>query len=410
VPKKTGPEPWYRARSGRWYVTVRGEQINLGPDEAAAHAEWHRLLAGGEPRPKRRRGRGEQGPAAGCPSATANAPPPALTADTARLDQALDLFLDCIRPDAAERTHEWYVRHLSSFATHAGGGRPLRDVRPADVLRWLAAHPAWRAGQRRGAVVALRRAARWLVSPAGLATSDFTAGVPAPAAPGRERGLSEAEYADLLAHFAGTAFVRLLAFVWHTGCRPQEACRLELGHVDLDRGVCVLPAALAKGRRRPRVIYLNGEAAALAREEVTSRRGQGHAAPLFVNAAGGRWNRHSVACCFQRFRRADGKRALAQQHLDQAAEQVLAQRGQHADQQLRRQARQQQKRLQMSHGRQFSLGMVRHSWATRALRAGLSLHVVSRLMGHASVKVLEAVYSHLHEDRDHLAEQLGRVT
>jgi hypothetical protein len=42
---KKFPKPWFRPNRGVWYVNVYGRQHNLGPDEEAALAKYHALMA-----------------------------------------------------------------------------------------------------------------------------------------------------------------------------------------------------------------------------------------------------------------------------------------------------------------------------------------------------------------------------
>ena len=39
------PKPFFRPRRGLWYVQLQGRQVNLGPDERAAFAGYHQLMA-----------------------------------------------------------------------------------------------------------------------------------------------------------------------------------------------------------------------------------------------------------------------------------------------------------------------------------------------------------------------------
>lgn len=65
-------------------------------------------------------------------------------------------------------------------------------------------------------------------------------------------------------------------------------------------------------------------------------------------------------------------------------------------------------RLRRRTGVDFDPHVFRHSYATRMLRAGTPLEVVSRLLGHVSLTTTETVYGHLSaEDARRVLEQLG---
>ena len=54
--RRNGPEPFFRADRGLWYVQFAGKQHNLGRDKAEAGRRWHALMARPEPVPKGRDG------------------------------------------------------------------------------------------------------------------------------------------------------------------------------------------------------------------------------------------------------------------------------------------------------------------------------------------------------------------
>ena len=45
------PKPWFRDDRQTWFVTIRGERHNLGPDEQEAKRRFHQLMAE-KPKPK----------------------------------------------------------------------------------------------------------------------------------------------------------------------------------------------------------------------------------------------------------------------------------------------------------------------------------------------------------------------
>ena len=55
----------------------------------------------------------------------------------------LDNFLDWVQGNRAERTYEWYQRHLQPFALHIGRKRKIAELRPHHVTEYIAArHPS----------------------------------------------------------------------------------------------------------------------------------------------------------------------------------------------------------------------------------------------------------------------------
>ena len=88
-----------------------------------------------------------------------------------------------------------------------------------------------------------------------------------------------------------TDFRRLLQFIWHTGCRPQEVVRIEIRHVELALRRIVFPPSEAKGKRHPRVIYLDDRAVQIVRDAMKSRTSRF----LFRNTHGKPWHRGMIA-------------------------------------------------------------------------------------------------------------------
>jgi len=88
--RRKGPEPFFRADRGLWYVQVRGKQHNLGRDEDEARRQWHNLMSHSDPIPK------------------ANDGSPFVVALT-------DEFLTWNESHRALRTLLWYKEYMTSF-------------------------------------------------------------------------------------------------------------------------------------------------------------------------------------------------------------------------------------------------------------------------------------------------------
>jgi integrase len=165
------------------------------------------------------------------------------------------------------RTLEWYEGHLRGFLAHLGGraSMPAAALRPYHVAEWVDGKEGWGATYRRGAVVAVQRCLNWAEQMGHIDASPVKK-VSKPPASRRENPMTPGDYRALLGLLPeGDPFRDLLTFVWHTGCRPQEARHVEPRHVHLERGLIVIPREEAKGGRHPRVIHLHGPALEVAR-------------------------------------------------------------------------------------------------------------------------------------------------
>jgi len=70
----------------------------------------------------------------------------------------------------AQRTFDWYADYLNSFLTYLAAQEASKPelptitvdkLQPVPVYRWVDANPGWKAGGRRGAMVAVQRALNW---------------------------------------------------------------------------------------------------------------------------------------------------------------------------------------------------------------------------------------------------------
>lgn len=387
------PKPFFRPKKNRWYVQLDGKHVNLGPDRDSAFLRYHEVM---------------RQHAAGRPAE--RAPEPARP-DALPVVEALDRFLDHCHRHAAARTYESYRERLGWFARFLKlTGRlalAVADLKPFHVLEWLDAHPAWQPGMRRGAIQAVQRALNWAVE-VGLLESSPVARMKKPPQGKRERAVTEAEFAEMLALTPEGPFKDLLRFAWASGCRPQEAIRLEARRVDPGASRAVLPPREAKGRRRYRVIYLTDPA----KEILTALATRFPSGPLFRNEGGRPWTRFAVNCAFSRLQIRSGYRRMKELGIDVSEGEVAelaatlkptkVVKGKEVAKrpaELRKEARQKLRyKLARRHALKACLYLARHSWGTLALMRGVDPVTVGALMGHADPSMIARVYSHVSQD------------
>ena len=90
----------------------------------------------------------------------------------------------------------------------------------------------------------------------------------------------DADCALMLERFSSEEIRDLLVTAWETAARPQEIVAAEVRHVVLFNGRWVFPPEESKGKRFPRVVYLNEKALEITRRLMASRL----AGPLFRNS------------------------------------------------------------------------------------------------------------------------------
>jgi integrase len=180
-----------------------------------------------------------------------------------------------------------------------------------------------------------------------------------PSARRRDNPMMPEDFEALLAQLGdGDAFRELFTFIWHSGCRPQEARHIEPRHVQLEHERIVIPKEEAKGKRYPRVIYLHGPALEIV-GRLLAVRTEGK---LFRNSRGAAWTKYAVCNRMQRLSRAIGKK--------------------------------------------LSIYDARHGFATRKLVQGHDHLVIAELMGHRDGAMLAKVYGHLDRNIDYLKKVL----
>jgi integrase len=258
----------------------------------------------------------------------------------------LDLYLSWVQKNRSAGTYGIYLHHLTSFGRSIGPKLSVAELKPKHVTAWLDSltAPAFVDSTKAGAAQTVRTAFHWLVREGHISVNPV-AGAKGPARRQREVILSADEYAAILKH-SRPDFVDLLEFLRATGCRPQEAVAVEAKHCQLDQRRIVFPPSQAKGKKHPRVIYLNDKALAIVRRLCTK---YPHG-KILRNSKGKPWNRDMVR---QRFLR-----------------------------------------LREKVGANFCAYHLRHTFATDALQR-LDPITVASLMGHADASTLARNYQHL---------------
>lgn len=312
-------KPWYWEARQEWYVKINKVRHRLGPDKAEAERRFHELMA--KPEPK-------------------------VQSDS--VAYMIDLFLEWTQKRKAPLTYVWYQKHLQSFLDSL---KPkmlcVAQLKPHHVHAWADSHE-WGDTYRRGAMVAVSRVFNWAEKMGHIDRTPLRK-LEKPTAATRTETISQSEYESILA-LASNWFHDLLVTAWETGCRPQEITRVEARHVDLENCRWVFPANEAKGKKRPRHVYLPS-----ASLKITKRLMKKYpSGPLFRNRYGARWTAYAIACCF--------------------------------------------KRIQKKLGKQFCLYSFRHTWCTNALKNEMSPVTVAELMGHEDLTMIKKIYSHIAQD------------
>jgi integrase len=266
-----------------------------------------------------------------------------------RVVALLDRFLSWVQSNRAPGTYRWYRFYLQSFTGFIGPAIPISDLRPYHVTEWIeTCFRGTSANYRHGAIRSVQRTCRWAENQ-GIIDRSPVASVEKPTPTPRETIITPEQWIELMALVKDQPFRDFLTTMWETGSRPQEVRIVESHHID--DGRWLFERRNSKGKRKRRVVYLSPIA-----EEITQRLAEKHpTGRLFLNTQGRPWTRNSVGLRFRRLEKKLGFPVCAY--------------------------------------------AIRHSWATRKLRAGMPAILVAKLMGHSDTRMLERVYEHL-DDAD----------
>ncbi len=325
--------PWLRKGRG-WFVTINGKQVSLGKDKEAAYRLFHELMATPKTLPKTKH---------------------------PLVSTLLDDFLEWTEKHREPSTYASCKIRLQSLLNSLPAGVTVRELQPYHVQAWLDLHPTWASNTARSGVATVQRALNWAVK-MGHINSSPIAFFEKPPAETRDRVVSSDEYKQILEHVSDAEFCDLLTLHWEAGCRPQESLRVEAKFVDLKNARWVFPVKKSKGKRKPRIVYLNDTALAITKRSMLKCPD----GPILRNTKGRPWTKDAVNCRFERLKKKLGIR--------------------------------------------YCLYNLRHSFATRMLESGLDALTVALLLGHSNPAMLSTTYQHLSHNPGHLLEQLKRAS
>lgn len=347
--KRNHNAPFFRNANGWWYaqLTVNGKRVQKKLIQGFENSEEaERLYHAEKAKPR-------EAPA-----------PVILTVASPYATQIIDDYLTWCKQRKAKATYDWYFGFLQDFAASIDKYLSVDQLKPAAVDAWTFKHPDWAPTTVRDAILTVQRAYRWAEKHHGIPSPLH--GMEKPAAEAREVFITLQQFQLVLSLTPNADFRDLLHFLWETGARPQEAFRATSAH--FNGRTIVFQKKQAKGKKRPRTIYLNDKALAIVQRRIAAQ-GDGF---IFRHCQGGRWNKNSVNVRFRRLQVKLVKRGCPIPGLCAYA--------------------------------------LRHSFATLALLRGVNPVSLSHLMGHSDLKMITKVYAHLAENEEHLLDELRKAT
>lgn len=324
-------KPWYKSRDDAWFVTLRlpdgtRKQEKLCDGHANEAEAWVQL---------RRYQTGQ-----------------VKTAAKLTVAEAFDAFLDWASREKKPATFEHYRYFLQSFADTGVKGRPVSDLIPHHLTKWLQAH-SWNSTSRNRAVSCVKRALSWCVQEGLIPDSPLKA-VKKDRMLRREKTVTPDERASIDAEVKDQAFRLYLFAMGQTGARSMEVRTVTAA--DVRDGEWVMKSKDFDRTGKYRHVYLTPEMTQLT-QALCEKHPDG---PLFRNSRGLPWTHNAIRIRFRNLR----------------------------------------KKLGLPKG--VVATAMRHTWVTDALEAGIPIATVSELAGHRSTKMVEQVYSKLSERKAHL--------
>jgi integrase len=349
------PKPWFRKSKKAWYLQVsRGVQKCLGKTRAEADRAYrHWLLEQGEQLPVMERRR--------------------LT-----VAEVAQEFLDHSRKNNDEGTYQFYCYFVVPFVERFGSA-PAATFPPLSFIKWLDEHDGWK-GARRNAIIALKRMFNWAANDAGLLVANPLRAVKKPPKRRRNRVMTPEERDYVFGLIRDEPFRQFVFALLDTGCRPSEVMRVSARNVSRDGTRWTFEEHKTDGQTgEARVVYLSPAMQELTRVLV-ERFPEG---PLFrsTRRLGGvrrHWTRNGIRCRFKRLR--EKARRLREQEADP----------------------ERRKKLPDLDG--LTSYVLRHTFTTHALTTGLPVPVVSALLGHRSIKMVDEHYNHTDQATDVLRD------
>lgn len=264
------------------------------------------------------------------------------------VDFVIETYLHHAERAVAPNTFKRNKQHIEEFR-HTVRGKKLCELKPYHLVTWIESHPNWKKNSTLAhACNAVRGCFTW-AHRMGMTATDPFRGVRYVSHDTR-KPITTAEHEALLARTNDSNFTDLLIFLWESGMRPDELCRMEWSWIRYDLDAIVFE--VHKTRKKTglaREIPLTDK---MREVLVRCKNRRPDSQLVFMTQTGRKWVvSNSLA---QKFRRARERAKLRSD---------------------------------------LTLYCYRHSEATRLLASGVPDIITARILGHADTRMLRR-YAH----------------
>jgi integrase len=180
----------------------------------------------------------------------------------------------------------------------------VSEFRPFHVERWVDDYEL-AVTSRHNYFRSIKTCLKWAVKQGYIDASPIAA-MEVPSPERREVYIPPDEFEAMLEYVSDPSLRDLMVTTYHTGCRPQESRRVTARYVEIDQARWVFPYTKSKGKKVPRVVYLDDTAYAITKRLLERSDG----GPLFRNSKGKPWTKDAINCGIDRVRIRMGKVAL----------------------------------------------------------------------------------------------------
>lgn len=279
----------------------------------------------------------------------------------ATVRQVLDAYWNWAKKNLADSTAKRRKGVLRSFGKAVPASLKVSQLKAHHVQAWIDSQPRVQSPTTASDYIALVKGVmNWAIG-MGYLRANPIARMPKPSPVMRQDFLPSDLWPRILALATDQPFRDFLTVMLDSGARAEEMFKFGAQHFDGRR--FVLPILDSKGRRKSRVVNLPQESLGIVERLVVDH----PEGLLFRNSKGVPWNRNSVRCRLRRIRRI----------------------------------------LKLP---RLTATMMRHSFAHHRLTQGQDALTVSKLMGHADMRMISQRYGHLEANSDYMHEAANQIS
>jgi integrase len=171
-------------------------------------------------------------------------------------------------------------------------------IQPSDVLSFL--KPDWSRTSRHTYIRAIKAVFLWALDEELIVGKNPLKRLRGVGTEQRQVVVDPKQARHILDHLRQTRepIAPLAEFIHLTGCRPSEACRLEVAHVDLENRMVRMTGKTTWKTGLDRIITLSPRAITFLAEQIRGKSGH-----VFLNSEGQPWNHNSTGIAMRRIRR-----------------------------------------------------------------------------------------------------------